>query len=51
MPSVPEVQVLKALEKHYYKLTARRSDPEVSLDVIRALLPLYKQGADRSPPT
>ncbi len=43
MPNVPEVGLLKALEKHYYKLTARRSDPEVSLDIIRALLPLYKQ--------
>lgn len=42
MPSVPEVGILKTLEKHYYKLTARRSDSEVSLDVIRVLLPLYK---------
>jgi ppGpp synthetase/RelA/SpoT-type nucleotidyltranferase len=43
MPSVPEVGLLKALEKHYYKLTARRSDAEVSLDLIRVLLPLYNQ--------
>ncbi len=41
MPSVPELSVLKALEHHYYKLTVRRSDPTLSLDVIRLLTPLY----------
>jgi len=41
MPTVPEFQILKALERNYYKLTVRRSDPELSLDVIRLLLPLY----------
>jgi hypothetical protein len=34
---------LKTLEKYSYKLTARRSDSEESLEVIRVLLPLYKQ--------
>ena len=33
---------MKALERHHYKLTARRGDPELSLDVIRLLTPLYK---------
>lgn len=41
MPSVPGLSVLKSLEKNYYKLTARRSDPNLSLDVIRTLAPLY----------
>ncbi len=41
MPSVPEFQVLRSLERSYYKLTAKPSDPELSIDVIRLLLPLY----------
>lgn len=41
MPTVPEFQILKSLERSYYKLTVRRSDPELSLDVIRILFPLY----------
>ena len=35
------VELFKELEAHYYKLTARRPDPELSLEVIRLLLPLY----------
>jgi ppGpp synthetase/RelA/SpoT-type nucleotidyltranferase len=42
MPLVPEVDILKALERHHYKLTTRRGDSETSLDVIRMLTPLYK---------
>jgi len=45
MPTVPEFQVLKSLERNYYKLTVRRGDPELSLDVIRLLLPLYGRDA------
>lgn len=41
IPSVPEVNILKALERHHYKLTTRRGDPELSLDIIRLLTPLY----------
>lgn len=41
MPTIPEFRVLKSLERNYYKLTVRRGDPELSLDVIRLLLPLY----------
>jgi putative GTP pyrophosphokinase len=41
IPLVPEVTVLRALERHHYKLTARRADPEVSLEIIRTLSPLY----------
>lgn len=43
IPVVPEVNILKALERYHYKLTARRGDSETSLDVIRVLIPLYKQ--------
>lgn len=43
MPTLPEFVILNALEKHYFKLTTRRSDPELSLDAIRLLLPLYKK--------
>jgi len=38
----PEAQLYKALERHYYTLTAKRPDPELSLEVIKLLLPLYK---------
>jgi ppGpp synthetase/RelA/SpoT-type nucleotidyltranferase len=41
LPGVPELQILKALERHYYQLTAERSNPELSLDVLRLLYPLY----------
>ncbi|MCU7866022.1 MAG: hypothetical protein KZQ92_18830 [Candidatus Thiodiazotropha sp. (ex Lucinoma borealis)] len=41
IPILPELQLLNSLESHYFKLTSRRSDPELSLDVIRLLMPLY----------
>ena len=34
------VELYVKLEAHYYKLTARRPDPELSLEVIRLLMPL-----------
>ena len=40
-------RLLKALEKNYFKLTTRRSNPELSLRVIRLLLPTFE---DRSTP-
>jgi len=43
MPTLPEFVLLNALERHYFKLTTRRSDSELSLDVIRLLLPLYSE--------
>jgi hypothetical protein len=42
MPSTPEVALLKSLEKHYFTLTARRSNVELSLKVIRLLYPVYQ---------
>ncbi len=37
----PEAQLYKSLERLYYKLTVKRPDPALSLEVIRLLLPLY----------
>jgi hypothetical protein len=42
IPSVPEFSILKALERYHYRLTSRRGDPEISLEIIRFLSPLYK---------
>ena len=41
LPNMPEFRILRALERQYYKLTARPGDPELSIAVIQALLPLY----------
>ena len=38
----PGVELYKELERHYYRLTAKRPDPELSLEVIRLLMPLYR---------
>lgn len=43
MPTIPEFILLNSLERHYFKLTTRRGDSELSLDVIRLLLPLYSE--------
>jgi ppGpp synthetase/RelA/SpoT-type nucleotidyltranferase len=43
LPDMPELQVLHALERQYYKLASRPGDPELSLRVIRLLWPLYEQ--------
>lgn len=47
MPALPELNVLRALERHYFKLTTRRGDTEVSLEVIRLLSPLYSADEGR----
>jgi ppGpp synthetase/RelA/SpoT-type nucleotidyltranferase len=41
LPTNPAAQLYKALERHYYKLATRRPDPELSLEVIGLLEPLY----------
>jgi ppGpp synthetase/RelA/SpoT-type nucleotidyltranferase len=42
MPQVSaDIELLKALERHYHKLTAHRADHELSLELIRLLKPLY----------
>ena len=41
LPDSQPLRVLATLEKQFYKLTARHYDRELSVDVIRHLLPLY----------
>jgi ppGpp synthetase/RelA/SpoT-type nucleotidyltranferase len=41
MPKIPEVEILTALERHYYKLTTRRADSEMSMRTIKWLYPIY----------
>jgi len=41
MPKTPECDLLRALERHYYRFTTRRWDPEVSKQIISFLLPVY----------
>jgi putative GTP pyrophosphokinase len=42
VPGLPEVVLLKSLEKRFLTLTTRRTNVELSLKVIRLLSPLYK---------
>lgn len=37
----PAVELYKNLERNYFKLSAKRPDPELSLEVIKLLVPLY----------
>jgi len=37
----PEVLIYKALETHFYQLTAQAPDPALSVDIISLLLPIY----------
>jgi len=41
LPTGPDVQMFKALERHYYKLTSHKPDIELSLQVLNLLIPLY----------
>ena len=38
----PAVYLLHVLEKHYYRLTSRRPDPELSIQVLNTFMPLVK---------
>lgn len=42
-PQIPAVQIFKSLEPPYYMLTAEKPNIEVSMEVIDALLPLYRE--------
>jgi ppGpp synthetase/RelA/SpoT-type nucleotidyltranferase len=42
LPQGPDLQVLKALERYYYKFTSHRPDVELSLQVLDLLIPLYQ---------
>jgi len=41
-PLNPNILLYKALERHYYKLTTKRPDPALSLEIIDLLSPLYR---------
>lgn len=43
LPSEANVQMLKALEHHYYTLSSQSPDVELSLQVLDLLLPLYHE--------
>lgn len=42
MPQTPQLDLLKTLEKHFFKLTTRRADAASSLETIEWLYPLYE---------
>ncbi|HZD50627.1 MAG TPA: hypothetical protein VE178_17925, partial [Silvibacterium sp.] len=44
IPADPAVKVFKSLEPLYYMLSAQRPNVELSMEVIRLLLPLYGEG-------
>lgn len=41
MPGNTSIDLYKTLERHYFRISARRPDPEISLEVIDLLAPLY----------
>ena len=43
LPDAQPLMVLAALEKQFYRVSAKHYDRELSLDVIRNLLPLYSK--------
>jgi ppGpp synthetase/RelA/SpoT-type nucleotidyltranferase len=45
IPTDPAAQLFKSLEPLYYILSAERPNVELSMEVIRLLLPLYGRGA------
>jgi ppGpp synthetase/RelA/SpoT-type nucleotidyltranferase len=43
LPADEGMQLLKVLERHYFTLSSRRPDAELSLQVLRSLAPLYNE--------
>jgi len=41
LPHMVEIGVLKRLETHYFQFTTERGNPDLSVEVIKLLLPLY----------
>ena len=41
MNILPEVDLYRAIERNYFKLTGRRGDTEMSMNVIQHLMPLF----------
>ncbi|MFY9853038.1 MAG: hypothetical protein WAK26_04070 [Terracidiphilus sp.] len=46
IPADPAVKLFKSLEPLYYMLSAERPNVELSMEVIRLLLPLYGRGSE-----
>jgi ppGpp synthetase/RelA/SpoT-type nucleotidyltranferase len=46
LPADMAARLLKVLEHHYYTLTSQRSDPELSLQVLGKMAPLYESNAN-----
>jgi hypothetical protein len=44
----PSINLYKALESYYFRLTSRRPDTDLSLTVINVLLPLYGDDVKRA---
>jgi ppGpp synthetase/RelA/SpoT-type nucleotidyltranferase len=47
LPDMPELTILRALERHYYTFTSRAGDAHLSLEVIRLLWPLYEKSPEQ----
>jgi ppGpp synthetase/RelA/SpoT-type nucleotidyltranferase len=45
LPHMVEIGVLRRLETHYFQFTAERGNPDLSIEVIKLLLPLYNMDA------
>jgi hypothetical protein len=42
IPNMAEIGLLKRLESSYFQFTSERSNPDLSIDVIKLLIPLYE---------
>src|SRR5439155_5625611 len=42
LPGVPELRILEALQRQFWKLSARPWDKALSVEVIKVLRPLYR---------
>jgi ppGpp synthetase/RelA/SpoT-type nucleotidyltranferase len=49
LPLSSAATLYKAMERHYFRLTTRRPDTELSLQIIDLLLPLYGDDVQRIP--
>jgi len=41
LPNMAEISLLKKLEAHYFQFASERGNPDLSVEVIKLLLPLY----------
>lgn len=45
LPNMREIGVLRQLETYYFQFTSERGNPDLSIEVIKLLLPLYNMDA------